>query len=104
VSPLLDKILRAGEGRHIRQLEKIAKDILALEPEISALDDVQLRAQTIKLKDQLASGKTLEDLLPQFAKPPSALLANATTTFKSWAEPHFTKATLQKCALVKVRL
>jgi len=65
VSPLLDKILRAGEGRHIRQLEKIAKDVLALEPEISALDDVQLRAQTIKLRDQLASGKTLEDLLPE---------------------------------------
>ena len=63
--PLLDKILRAGEGRHIRQLEKIAKDVLALEPEISALDDVQLRAQTIKLKGQLASGKTLEDLLPE---------------------------------------
>ena len=65
MSPLLDKILRAGEGRHIRQLEKIAKDVLAFEPEISALDDVQLRAQTIKLKDQLASGKTLEDLLPE---------------------------------------
>lgn len=65
MSPLLDKILRAGEGRHIRQLEKIAKDVLALEPEISALDDVQLRAQTIKLKDQLASGRTLEDLLPE---------------------------------------
>ena len=65
MSPLLDKILRAGEGRHIRQLEKIARDVLALEPEISALDDVQLRAQTIKLRDQLASGKTLEDLLPE---------------------------------------
>ncbi|CAB4747072.1 unannotated protein [freshwater metagenome] len=65
MSPLLDKILRAGEGRHIRQLEKIAKDVLALEPEISALDDVQLRDQTKKLRDQLASGKTLEDLLPE---------------------------------------
>ena len=65
MSPLLDKILRAGEGRHIRQLEKIARDVLTLEPEISALDDVQLRAQTMKLRDQLASGKTLEDLLPE---------------------------------------
>ena len=65
MSPLLDKILRAGEGRHIRQLEKIAKDVLALEPEISALDDVQLRDQTKKLRDQLTSGKTLEDLLPE---------------------------------------
>ncbi len=65
MSPLLDKILRAGEGRHIRQLEKIAKDVLAFEPEISALNDADLRNQTKKLKEQLASGKTLDDLLPE---------------------------------------
>ena len=65
VSPLLDKILRAGEGRHIRQLEKIAKDVLAFEPQVSALSDADLRGQTNKLKDQLASGKTLDDLLPE---------------------------------------
>ncbi len=65
MSPLLDKILRAGEGRHIRQLEKIAKEVLEFEPEISALSDAELRAQTTKLKDQLAAGKTLEDLLPE---------------------------------------
>ena len=65
MSPLLDKILRAGEGRHIRQLEKIAKDVLAFEPQVSALSDADLRGQTKKLKDQLASGKTLDDLLPE---------------------------------------
>ena len=65
MSPLLDKILRAGEGRHIRQLEKIAKDVLAFEPQVSALSDADLRGQTNKLKDQLASGKTLDDLLPE---------------------------------------
>ena len=65
MSPLLDKILRAGEGRHIRQLEKIAKDVLALEPEISALSDADLRSQTKKLKDQFAAGKSLDDLLPE---------------------------------------
>ncbi len=65
MSPLLDKILRAGEGRHIRQLEKIAKDVLAFEPQVSALSDAELRGQTNKLKDQLASGKTLDDLLPE---------------------------------------
>ncbi|CAN2243957.1 SecA Preprotein translocase subunit SecA (ATPase, RNA helicase) [actinobacterium SCGC AAA044-D11] len=65
MSPLLDKILRAGEGRHIRQLEKIAKDVLAFEPEISALNDADLRNQTKKLKEQLTSGKTLDDLLPE---------------------------------------
>ena len=65
VSPLLDKILRAGEGRHIRQLEKIAKDVLTFEPQISALSDSDLRAQTTKLKEQLASGKSLDELLPE---------------------------------------
>jgi len=65
VSPLLDKILRAGEGRHIRQLEKIAKEVLSLEPEISALSDSDLRSQTDKLKAQFAAGKSLDDLLPE---------------------------------------
>ena len=65
MSPLLDKILRAGEGRNIRQLEKIAKEVLNFEPEITALSDADLRAQTTKLKDQYAEGKSLEDLLPE---------------------------------------
>jgi len=65
VSPLLDKILRAGEGRHIRQLEKIAKDVLTFEPEISALSDADLRSQTTKLKALLVAGKSLDDLLPE---------------------------------------
>ncbi|CAN2243879.1 SecA Preprotein translocase subunit SecA (ATPase, RNA helicase) [actinobacterium SCGC AAA044-D11] len=65
MSPLLDKILRAGEGRHIRQLEKIAKEVLAFEPEISALSDADLRNQTNKLRDQLAAGKSLDNILPE---------------------------------------
>lgn len=63
MSPLLDKILRAGEGRHIRQLEKIAKEVLEFEPQISALSDAELRGQTQKFRDQLAAGKDLDDLL-----------------------------------------
>jgi preprotein translocase subunit SecA len=65
VSPLLDKLLRAGEGRQIRQLEKIAKEVAELESEISALSDADLRAQTSKLKSAFASGKSLDDLLPE---------------------------------------
>ena len=65
MSPLLDKLLRAGEGRHIRQLEKIAKEVLEFEPQISVLSDVDLRGQTEKFRDQLAAGKELEELLPE---------------------------------------
>ena len=57
--------MRAGEGRHIRQLEKIAKEVLEFEPQISVLSDVDLRGQTEKFRDQLAAGKELEELLPE---------------------------------------
>jgi preprotein translocase subunit SecA len=62
---LLDKILRAGEGRQLRQLEKIAEEVNAFEPRVSALNDDELRGQTEKLKSELASGKSLDDILPE---------------------------------------
>ena len=62
---LLDKILRAGEGRQVRQLEKIAEEVNSFEPKISALSDEQLKAQTSKLKQDLASGKDLDEILPE---------------------------------------
>ena len=61
----LDKILRAGEGRHIRQLEKIAAEVGGFEPAVSALSDNDLRAQTEKFRAQLAAGEDLDDLLPE---------------------------------------
>ena len=65
MSALLDKFLRAGEGRQIRQLEKIAKEVAELETKVSALSDADLRAQTTILKSAFASGKSLDDLLPE---------------------------------------
>jgi preprotein translocase subunit SecA len=62
---LLDKILRAGEGRQVRQLEKIAQEVNAFESKISPLSDDELRGQTEKLKAELAAGKTLDDILPE---------------------------------------
>jgi preprotein translocase subunit SecA len=62
---LLDKILRAGEGRQLRQLEKIAEEVNSFESKISALSDDELRDQTQKLKSQLEAGKTLDEILPE---------------------------------------
>ncbi|MEN9735659.1 MAG: hypothetical protein RL129_369 [Actinomycetota bacterium] len=62
---LLDKILRAGEGRQVRQLEKIAEEVNSFEAKISALSDEDLKAQTDKLKRDLSAGKTLDDILPE---------------------------------------
>ena len=62
---LLDKILRAGEGRQLRQLEKIAEEVNSFESKISALTDEELRNQTQLFKSQLEAGKTLDEILPE---------------------------------------
>lgn len=58
-------IFGSSNDRYIKKLEKIVAQINALEPEIQALNDDQLKAQTPKLKDLLAAGATLDDILPE---------------------------------------
>ncbi|MEN9710346.1 MAG: hypothetical protein RL441_338, partial [Actinomycetota bacterium] len=62
---VLDKILRMGEGKILRQLEKIKDQVNALEPRISALSDAELRALTDAYKARYAAGESLDDLMPE---------------------------------------
>jgi preprotein translocase subunit SecA len=62
---VLDKILRAGEGRAVRNLEKLATEVNSWEAKILPLSDEDLRGQTQKFRDRLAKGEDLDDLLPE---------------------------------------
>ena len=62
---LLDKILRAGEGRAVKELAKIAVLVNQFEGKISELTDEQLRNQTLIFKERIAKGETLDSLLPE---------------------------------------
>ena len=62
---LLDKILRAGEGRAIKELAKISVQVNKFEPEISSLDDQSLRAKTDSFKERINKGETLDSILPE---------------------------------------
>jgi preprotein translocase subunit SecA len=62
---LLDKVLRAGEGRAVKELEKIANQVNKFEAEISALDDNALRSKTDKFKERIANGESLDSILPE---------------------------------------
>ena len=62
---ILDKILRAGEGRALKQLEKIADLVNSHEATYVAMSDEQLRAMTDSFKARLAAGEDLDDLLPE---------------------------------------
>ena len=59
----LSKLLRAGEGRTVKRLAKIADQVMALDEEYSALTDEELRAKTAELKGQLEDGASLDDIL-----------------------------------------
>lgn len=60
-----DRILRAGEGRLLRELGKIAVVVNEHEARISALSDADLRAQTTLFQNRYAGGESLDALLPE---------------------------------------
>jgi len=60
-----DRILRAGEGRQLRDLAKLVTLVNGHESRISALSDDELRNQTAIFKSRFAQGESLDDLLPE---------------------------------------
>jgi len=62
---VLDKILRAGEGKVLRKLEGIVKAVNAIEEDFVNLSDAELRELTTEYKERYAAGETLDDLLPE---------------------------------------
>ncbi len=62
---ILDKILRIGEGKILRQLEMVAKAVNAIEDDFTAMSDEELRGQTAEFKARLAKGETLDDIMPE---------------------------------------
>jgi preprotein translocase subunit SecA len=65
VVDIIDKALRMGEGHQLKKLENVAKAVNALEDEISALSDEDLKAQTPKFKQEIENGKSLDEIMPE---------------------------------------
>ncbi len=62
---ILDRIMRAGEGRILKELSKTVVKVNSFEPAIVALSDEDLRAKTAEFKARYAKGESLDDLLPE---------------------------------------
>ena len=65
MSKIMDRIMRAGEGKILRELSKVVDQVNSFESAISALSDEALRAKTDEFKSRFAAGTTLDDLLPE---------------------------------------
>ena len=65
VPAIIDKVLRAGEGKILRKLQRIVEQVNSIEEDYEALSDAELRALTDEFKERYADGETLDDLLPE---------------------------------------
>ncbi len=62
---IIDSVLRAGEGKTLRRLKRIAEQVNSIEEDFAALSDAELRAMTDEFRQRLQDGETLDDLLPE---------------------------------------
>ncbi|MFD7058365.1 preprotein translocase subunit SecA [Streptomyces sp. NPDC059906] len=62
---VLSKLMRAGEGKILRKLHRIADQVNSIEEDFADLSDAELRALTDEYKQRYADGESLDDLLPE---------------------------------------
>ena len=62
---LMDRLLRVGEGKLLKQLSRIADQVNSIEDDFVAMDDDELRGQTGDFRSRFEKGETLESLLPE---------------------------------------
>jgi len=65
VPAILDKILRIGEGKILRQLETVAEAVNAIEDDFVAMSDDELRGMSDEFRKRLEDGETLDDIMPE---------------------------------------
>jgi len=61
----LTKVFGSKNERELKQIQPLVEKINALEPEVQALQDEQLKARTTEFRQRLAQGEPLDDLLPE---------------------------------------
>ncbi|EPR09842.1 preprotein translocase subunit SecA [Sphingobium indicum IP26] len=62
---LAKSIFGSSNDRYVKSLGKTVEQIASFEPTISAMTDEELAAQTVRFRERLAQGETLDDLLPE---------------------------------------
>ncbi len=60
---ILDRILRAGEGKKLKALQAMVPDMNALSDDFKRLSDGELKAKTGEFRQRLDNGATLDDIL-----------------------------------------
>ena len=64
-APLLKKLFGSKNEREVKRMLKTVSAINALEEQMLALSDEQLKGKTEEFKARLAKGETLDQILPE---------------------------------------
>ena len=59
----MEKIFGDLNTKEVKKVEKIADQVMALDSQIAALSDEELKGKTQEFKDRLAQGQTLDDIM-----------------------------------------
>ena len=62
---IIDRVMRAGEGKLLRKLGRIAEQVNSIEDEFEKHSDAELREMTGEFRQRYADGESLDDLLPE---------------------------------------
>ena len=62
---IIDKVLRIGEGKILRQLEAITKAVNAIEDDFVAMSDEELQGMTDEFKQRIADGEELDSIMAE---------------------------------------
>lgn len=65
MASIIDRLLRAGEGKILAKLRVVVTQVNALEDSFTALSDEDLLHETALLRERYVAGETLDDLLPE---------------------------------------
>ncbi len=65
MAKIFDRIMRAGEGKILRDLSNVVDQVNSFEPTTVPLSDAQLREKTNEFKSRFAAGESLDELLPE---------------------------------------
>ena len=98
---LAEKLFGSFSDRELKKINPLTKQVLALEPKYQAMSDPELQAQTPALKEKLAAGSTLDEILPdafavcrEAARPGAG--HDALSRCRFWAASCCTRAALPR--------
>ena len=62
---ILTKIIGSKNERELNKIKPVVEKINALEPQMQAMSDEQLKTQTVLFKERLNNGESIDDILPE---------------------------------------